>query len=102
MNIEKTTLRLLPISLHPPKNPETFGVIEVAVKVHFLSESEKTALTLSGSCSTVIDTDGWETEVIWQTVRLLVDKFDRPYRELIPDLEKSLEQLKSSDRDADP
>jgi hypothetical protein len=101
MNIEKTTLRLLPISLHPPNNPETVGVIEVTVKVHFLSEREKTALTLSGSYSTVIDTDGWETEVIWQTVRLLVDKFDRPSNELIPDLEKSLEELKSSIRDAD-
>jgi hypothetical protein len=73
--------------------------IEAAVKVHFLSGPEKTPLTLSGSYSTVIDTNGWETEVIWQIVRLLVDKFDRSPNELIPDLEKSLEELKSSVRD---
>jgi hypothetical protein len=85
----KAEMKLFPARIVPINwnEREAIGIVEIDVKFHSFWESERITQILSGASSTLINTSAWEMEVIWQTVRLLIEKFDQAPSDLIPELE---------------
>jgi hypothetical protein len=96
MNTESRPLKLLPITLSPPRadQPEWVGVIDIAVKVHWCSGLDGQTSTLSASSATVIDLTSWETEIVYQACRLLVDQHNLDRRDIIDTVEHIAKELK--------
>ena len=78
-------------TLHPTRNLELQSHITVSCKI--FSKIKGEISTMSGQKETIFHADAWETEALWQLLRVLIDDMERPLTDTVEFIDYVRDQL---------
>lgn len=68
-------------TLYPTEKIELQGHVKVSCKFFFKDEGESS--TIFGQKETIFHADAWETEALWQFLRVLIEDMERPLTDTV-------------------